>query len=305
MSHQNTLLVTGACGFLGSYLGPILIEKIHKSQILAVGRTPTNTCWKGTPKVRFIYGDLNDPNLWAALPKTITHVFHLAAVIPRTEEDRKRPSIAKDNLLPLLHLIDFSQAWPDLRQVIFSSSISVYAKTGLLLTEDSLKKPSDIYGASKLAGEHLLLCLESNGVRVASLRYSSLYGYGQYQGTVLPLMINGAIHEKEILVYGGGKRKQDFLHIKDAAIANLLAYEKQARGVFNIASGISITMRSLAQTINEIFTCNKARIISLSGKEDHDPGFRVDISKAKQELNYHPSFRIGDGLLKLKEEMRA
>lgn len=305
MRHQNTLLVTGAFGFLGSCLGPILMERIDEGQILAVGRTPSNAHWIGSSKVQFIVGDLNDPKLWAALPKTITHVFHLAAVIPRAEEERKRASIAKDNLLPLLHLIEFSRAWPNLQQVIFSSTISVYAKTGLRLTEDSLKGPPDFYGASKLAGEHLLHCLESDGVRVVHLRYSSLYGYGQYQGTVLPLMVHGAIQKREIVVYGEGKRTQDFLYVRDAALANLLAYEKQARGAFNIACGISITMQSLAQTINEIFIQNEARIICLSSKEDHDPGFKVDISRAKQELNYQPSFQIREGLLKLKEEMRA
>jgi UDP-glucose 4-epimerase len=305
MGHKNTLLVTGAFGFLGSYLGLILRERFDEGKILAVGRTPTDACWKGSSKVQCLYGDLNDPKLWVALPKTITHVFHLAAVIPRVEEERKRASIAKDNLLPLLHLIEFSRAWPNLQQVIFSSTISVYAKTGLPLTEDCLKGPSDFYGASKLAGEHVLHCLESDGVRVVHLRYSSLYGYGQYQGTVLPLMIHGAIQKREIVVYGEGKRTQDFLHVGDAALANLLAYGKQARGIFNIASGISVTMQSLAQTINEIFIQNEARIISLSSKEDCDPGFKVDISKARKELNFQPSFQIREGLLKLKEEMSA
>ena len=305
MSRQDTLLVTGACGFLGCYLGPILIERIREGQILAVSRTQTKACWKGSPRVQFIYGDLNDPKLWTALPKTITHVFHLAAVIPRAAEDRRSALIGKDNLLPLLRLIEFSQAWPNLQQVIFSSTISVYARTGLLLTEDSLKGPSDIYGASKLAGENVLLCLEANGVRVTFLRYSSLYGYGQYQSTVLPAMVNNAIKRKEIPVYGEGQRTQDFLHVEDAAVANVLVYEKQARGAFNIGSGISISMRTLAEMINRIFTNNMAKIISSPEKENLSSGFKVDISKAKHELNYEPSFKINDGLLRLKREMRV
>jgi nucleoside-diphosphate-sugar epimerase len=305
MRHQNTLLVTGAFGFLGSCLGPILMERIDEGQILAVGRTPSNAHWIGSSKVQFIVGDLNDPKLWAALPKTITHVFHLAAVIPRAEEERKRASIAKDNLLPLLHLIEFSRAWPNLQQVIFSSTISVYAKTGLRLTEDSLKGPPDFYGASKLAGEHLLHCLESDGVRVVHLRYSSLYGYGQYQGTVLPVMVNKAIQGEEIPVYGEGKRTQDFLYVEDAAVAIVLAYEKQARGVFNIGSGISISMRTLAEMVSRIFANNMVKIIFSPDEGNLDPGFKVDISKAKRELNYDPSFKVKDGLLRLKREMRV
>lgn len=303
MNYQNTFLITGGFGFLGSYLVPILIERINNSRILVVCRAKKKTSWEGSPKVQLFYGDLKDRKLWASLPRTITHIFHLAAIIPWKREDQNKALIVQDNLMPLAHLIEYSQAWPDLQQVIFSSSISVYAKIRLLLNEDSLKRPETIYGASKLAGEQLLLCLKSKEVRVASLRYSSLYGYGQYQGTVLPAMVNRAIHKKEILVYGDGKRTQDFLHVKDAANANLLAFEKQAQGIFNIGSGIPITMEALAQTISRIFTNNEAKIIYLPQKEDLDPGFMVDISKVKQELNYQPSFQIEDGLQKLKKEM--
>jgi len=303
MISEKVFLVTGGHGFLASRLIPLLHKNILKCKIIVASRTKEDKEWQKYSDIFQIYGDISDGKIWDRMPKTITHVFHLAAVIPRRSQDMNRAAIAEDNLLPLTHLIEKSQRWPNLKQVIFSSSISVYAKTGALLNEDSPKIPIDIYGASKLAGEHLLFCLGSRGVQVVSLRYSSLYGYGQYQGTVLPMMVNRAIKKKEILVYGSGKRTQNFIYHDDAANANFLAYKKQGKGAFNIGSGISITMKELAENISWVFTNGEANIVYSLEKDDHDLGFKLDISKAKRELGYQPSFQIKDGLKKLKDEM--
>lgn len=303
MISENIFLVTGGHGFLASRLIPFLHKNILKCKIIVATRGKRDREWQKYPDIFQLYGDVGDAKIWDRMPKTITHVFHLAAVIPRRSQDMNRAAIAEDNLLPLTHLIEKSQRWPNLKQVIFSSSISVYAKTGVLLNEDSPKIPIDIYGASKLAGEHLLSCLGSRGVRVVSLRYSSLYGCGQYQGTVLPTMVNRAIKKKEILVYGSGKRTQDFIYYDDAVNANFLAYKKQARGAFNIGSGLSVPMKELAENISWVFTNGEAKIVYLLEKEDHDLGFKLDISKAKRELDYQPLFQIKDGLKKLKDEM--
>ena len=305
MISEKVFLVTGGHGFLASRLIPLLYKNILKCKIIVASRAKRDGEWQKYPDIVQLYGDMGDAKIWDEIPRTITHVFHLAAVIPRGSHDMNRAAIAEDNLLPLAHLIEKSQRWPNLKQAIFSSSISVYARTGALLNEDSPKIPIEIYGASKLAGEHLLSCLGSRGVQVVSLRYSSLYGYGQYQGTVLPVMVNSAIKKKEILVYGSGKRTQDFLYIDDAANANLLAYKKREKGAFNIGSGLSITMKELAESISWVFTNGKAKIVYLLEKEDHDLGFRLDISKAKRELDFQPLFQIKDGLKKLKDEMRV
>lgn len=304
MSFQKVFLVTGGSGFLASRLVPLLHAEIPDCKIIVVSRKE-NTIWRNYPHIQLICGDLRKPAVWSELPLDITNVFYLAAVIPWKDKDKSKAAIATNNLQPLSYMIDYSRRWPELNHVIFSSSISVYAKTGLFLNEASPTIPSDIYGASKLAGENLLLCLESRGVKVSSLRYSSLYGYGQYQGTVLPTMVSRAIRNQDIIVYGTGERAQDFLHCEDAARANIIAYGKKAQGIFNIGSGIPVTMAKLAKTINNVFANGRSRIIYLTEKEDHDPGFRLDISKARQQLNYQPLIQIESGLQKLKNNMEV
>jgi UDP-glucose 4-epimerase len=301
---QSVILVTGGYGLLGSRVIPFLAQNIHDCQIIVVGREGRQGHWK-SQNVKALNGDLRDENLWAGLPDTITHVVHLAAVIPWKAEEKYKASVVTDNLLPLANLLEHGQRWPNLQQIIYSSSISVYAQTAEFLDEDSPKLPANLYGAAKLAGEELLRCLEARGVRVVSLRLSSLYADGQYEGTVLPIMVKRALHKQDILIFGDGTRTQDFLHCEDAARAILLSFQKEAQGVFNVGTGNPITMTVLAQTISRVFADGKANIIYQPAKADNDSGIKLDISRARRGLNYEPLIQLEKGLEKLKKEMES
>jgi UDP-glucose 4-epimerase len=302
-SSQLVILITGSRGQLGSRVVPILAKNYPRSEIIVLARTEKQSREDNT-QAKAIIGDLRDEKLWLQIPKTVTHVVHLAAVIPWRIEDHQKASVVTDNLLPLAHLIESSQSWPKLRQVINSSSVSVYAQTAELLSEDSLKRPSSLYGATKLAGEQLLCCLDARGVKTVSLRFSSLYAHGQYQGTVLPIMVGRALEKQPILVFGDGRRTQDFLHCEDAARALLLCLQKEARGIYNVGSGIPVTMTELAQTISRVLTGGKARVVCQPA-EDQDPGIKLDISKARRELGYEPQISLERGLEILKKEIKS
>lgn len=301
---QPVILVTGGNGLLGSRVVPLLARTRPEAQIIVAARKDDRR-YANRPQVSTIPGDLRDENLWTQIPATITHVFHLAAVIPWRVEDRHKASVVTDNLLPLANLIEHSQRWANLQQVIYSSSVSVYSQANNLLDEDSAQQPASLYGASKLAGEKLLCCLETRGVRTVSLRLSSLYASGQYEGTVLPIMVDRALKQEDILIFGDGTRTQDFLHCEDAARAILLSFQKRAKGVYNVGTGTPVNMAELAQAVNRVFGGGATRIIFQPEKADSDPGIRLDIRRARRELNYEPQIDLESGLQQLKQELSA
>lgn len=304
MLQDSVFLVTGGCGFLGRALVPFLMRETTAQPIVIVTRNPRNKSPFPSPRIRMVYGDLRRGEVWKRLPRNITHVFHLAGVIPGRSEERDPFSIFKGNLSPLLHLMKVSVQWKRLRQVIFSSSISLYRTHGRVLSENSSKQLDHPYGMAKWAGEILLQALVPRGISVVCLRYSSLYGYGQFPGTVLPLMINDAVKKGRIRVFGTGKRAQDFLYCEDAARANLLAYQKGARGIFNIGSCTSTTMRDLAGVINRVFTRGKARI-SFDRDKKEGLSYKMDIRKAIKYLDYQPAFTLEKGLRQFQRQMEA
>ncbi len=296
------ILVTGGHGLLGSRVLPLLAENNPGGEILVVARKEKQRA-DSSAQIRTIIADLRDENLWALLPTTITHVFHLAAVIPWKAEDKYKASVVTDNLLPTAYLIEHSQRWPRLAQVIYSSSVSVYAPTAQTLSEDSPKQPATLYGVAKLAGEQLLGCLETRNVRMVSLRLSSLYASGQYQGTVLPMMVKRAIQKQDLLIFGDGTRTQDFLHCEDAARAVLLAFQKQAHGAYNIGTGTAVNMTELAQAVNAIFANGESRLVYRPQNMENDHGIKLDISKARRELDFQPRLQLEEGLRHLQQEM--
>lgn len=296
---QQTILVTGAAGLLGSRLVPTLSRTVPGCRIIAVSRSKEYE--SRDSRVEAIHGDLRDKKLWHSLPTTINCVIHLAAFIPWRAEEKHQASVTPDNILPIANLIEYSPRWPDLQQVIYSSSISVYGQSSEWLNECSPTQPASLYGMAKLSGEEMLSDLEVKGVRTISLRLSSLYARGQYQGTVLPIMVQRARQRQDILIFGDGTRTQDFLHCEDAALAILLALQHRARGVYNIGTGSAVTMTELAQTVSRVFSQSETKIVYEPAR-DSDPGIKLDVSKARHELNYEPQFTLERGLQKLKEE---
>lgn len=301
-SSQAVILVTGGQGLLGSRVVPLLAQSVPDAQIIVVARKADRRS-SNIPQMETILGDLRDESLWTRFPPTITHVFHLAAAIPWRVEDRQKASVVTNNLLPLANLIEHSQRWPKLRQIIYSSSVSVYSQTDKFLDEDSPQQPATLYGASKLAGEKLLFALEARGVQTVSLRLSSLYGFGQYEGTVLPIMVDRALKKQDILIFGDGTRTQDFLHCEDAARAILLSFQKRAKGVYNVGTGTPVSMAELAQAVNRVFSSGATRVIFQQEKAESDPGIKLDIRKARRDLNYEPQIDLESGLQQLKQEL--
>lgn len=299
---SDTIVVTGASGLLGSRVVPLLRQAAPSSRIITVVRRREFTqppSWGA----EVVSADLRDPQAWRSFPAELTHVIHLAAVIPWNTNDRWNASVVSDNVAPIANLIESSTGWPNLKQIVYSSSVSVYGPSASWLTESASTRPISLYGAAKLCGEDLLACLAARGVAVASLRFSSLYASGHYEGTVLPIMVNRARQREPLMIFGDGSRTQDFLHCEDAAAAIVLTFEKRATGVYNVGSGVPTTMSELARTAARVFADGSLDFVFQPEKTDTDPGIKLDITKAQRELAYQPGISLEAGLQKLKLEL--
>lgn len=296
----DVIVITGAGGLLGSHVVPLVRREASKARVIGVWRKPHTG--QPEPGVEAVYGDLRSIRVWQTLPPNVTHVIHLAAMIPWKRRDADRPAVTHDNLAPIANFVHVSSQWPALRQVVYGSSVSVYAPSAGRLRESSPTGPQTVYGAAKLAGETLLSVLTNRGIAVASLRYSSLYGAGQYAGTVLPLFAARARRGLPLEVFNPG-RVQDFLHVEDAARGTWLACCAGASGPFNIGTGRSVSMHALARAILRAFDGRDAsRIVAGAATAGSDAGLRLDIGRARRELGYRPRVRLDDGLSRLARE---
>lgn len=297
----DVIVITGASGLLGSRVVPLVRREAPRARVVAVWRTPLPT--RPGRGIEVVHGDLRTLRVWRQLPRNVTHVIHLAAMIPWNRRDRDRPVVVRDNLTPIANLVHVTAEWPRLRQVVYGSSVSVYAPSADRLRESSPTQPQTVYGAAKLAGETLLGVLTTRGIAVASLRYSSLFGAGQYGGTVLPLFADRARRGLPLEVFDPG-RVQDFLHVDDAAHGTWLASCSGATGPFNIGAGRSVNMRALARSILRAFDHRGAsRIVETAARGGGDAGVRLDVGRARRELGYEPKTPLEAGLRRLAREL--
>jgi UDP-glucose 4-epimerase len=303
LKRGNVIVVTGAAGFLGSRVVPLVRRHAAHARVIAVVRRRGRA--RLAPDVEVVHGDLRRPAVWRRVPQGVTHVIHLAAAIPWDPRAANHGRVILDNVVPIAHLLHASARWTHLRQVVFASSVSVYAPSRKPLSESSTTAPTSLYGAAKLAGEQLFEPLAARGVAVATLRYSSIYGAGQYQGTVLPLFADRARRGLPLHVING-RRTQDFLHVDDAARAAWLACRVAARGVFNVGSGRPVSMSILArEIINAFGPRTRSRIIEEARERQEDSGIRMDVGCARRALGFRPRVGLRDGLKRLARADRS
>ena len=281
------ILVTGASGFLGTHL----IKQLYDEGYNVVGmyRNLSNKKypWKS------IEFDLLNQDL-AKIPfNDIDSIVHCAAVIP-TNFFSEDACIAADFNLQMDSAVIKYCAANGIR-LIYPSGTSVYGFTELHVDEHTPVNPLGLYTAGKLQGEDLI---QEKLDKYVILRISAPYGPGQKHNTVLKLFIENAIAGADITYYGTGKRKQDFTHVSDVTNSVKCCLNHQVlNGIFNIASGSSISMKSLAQLIVSLTPGCQSKILPADKpdvQENYQPEF--DISKARRLLGWEPAVSLESGI---------
>ncbi len=198
------------------------------------------------------------------------------------------------------------------QKLVYSSSASVYGDAvSEPMAEDHPYNNWTFYGATKIAGEHMLKAYHKRyGVSGVGLRYMNVYGPRQdYMGAYVAVMMKilDAIDRGERpAVFGDGSQAYDFIHVADVARANICALTSDcAFGFFNVGRGIKTSIKELAELL-----------LRLSGRDELGLRFepsgqsfvtnRVGCPKAAREkLGFQWKIELEDGMRSLIEWRRA
>jgi len=186
-------------------------------------------------------------------------------------------------------------------KLIFPSTREVYGKPQRLpVEEEHPTAPTSPYVTSKLVGE--LYCqtfYRTYGVKTVILRLTNVYGPGDH-GRVVPIFIERAMKGQDLKVFKKD-RVLDFVYVEDVIQAMLLAATKNdANGqIFNVGTGMGISMVDLAKHIIELVGNRGARISIEEGSAGDDLWLAsciLNINKAKKALGYRPQISLIEGL---------
>ena len=258
-STSPRVLITGAAGFIGSHVADACLQlgmEVVATDDLSGGyreNVPDDAEW--------IEGDLRDgdfvSDLWQG--RKFDYVYHLGAYAAEGLSHFIRAYNYRTNLEATVNLVN-QAVIHDTSRFVFTSSIAVYGKGQLPMTEDMAPIPEDPYGISKYAAElDLAAAHEMFGLDFTIFRPHNVYGERQniadkYRN-VIGIFMNAILRDKPMPVFGDGLQTRAFSHVDDVAplIAGSPLVDGAANHTFNIGADQPHTILELANLIAEVF----------------------------------------------------
>lgn len=183
------------------------------------------------------------------------------------------------------------------RHLVYLSSLPVIGRPCQTpVDEQHPTNPLTAYHASKLYGEHLVGLASSASLQTVSFRLSSPVGPGTPPGRIFSEFVMRARRHEPLVLAGHGRRRQDYVDVRDIAAAVAQSVSIGASGVFNIAAGKSVSNLQLA---NRCVGVLKSRsVISFSGipDPDEDVDWEISIDKAHRSFGYKPAYDLDDSI---------
>lgn len=258
------ILVTGASGFVGSNLIPLLKKQSDIETIAFEGDLT----------------EIEQVRAFFAKNKGIDQIVHLAGAAAGTDLNE----LFRANVLTTHNLLSIA-AEQGVKKVVLASSYGVYGEPIDTLSKegDELRTDSP-YGLSKKWAEDVVnffhLTKEMNYI---ILRFASIYGAGNQKGAIYSMQ--KSIEESgKVIIYGDGKQTRNFVHIEDACKAILEAVNYSENDIFNVTSPKRVTINDLVKKFAEI----KKFEVVYQPANNPSKDLAVDGSKAKEKLNFEP-----------------
>lgn len=304
--NQN-VLVTGADGFIGSWVAKTLVEK--GANVVVIERDiKKKSCidlqgLRG--KVTAVQGDIIDYAIIERIlnENDISTVFHLAAQAIVGTAGRSPLSTFESNIKGTWTILEACRKSPLIKRLVVASSDKAYGThKELPYREDQPLLGIYPYDASKVCTDVLSRCyFQTYGLPVAVTRNANTYGGADMNfSRIIPDAIKHILKGKEFEIRSDGKFKRDYMYIKDAVDGYLLLAENMDRDgirgeAFNFGSGETISVLDLFNKISEL--CGKKAVPKVLGtatgeiKEQY-----LAIEKAKRLLGWEPKYSLEAGL---------
>lgn len=292
------ICVTGGAGFIGSHLVDRLIADGHRVQV--IDNLRSGSLEFINPKAEFLEMDVRDPKLvevWQSFEPE--YVFHQAAQTVVSDSMRDPKTDCDINLMGLINVLEACRT-VGVKKILMPSSAAVYGDLDTLpLTEDMSGVPASFYGLTKLTTEgYLRIYKEAFNLSYVCYRYANVYGPRQGrggEGGVVSIFCESLVNNEDLQIFGDGLQTRDFVHVSDVVEANILGFQDEVEGVFNVSTE---TSTSLLELVNVLSTVT-GKDISVHHKEERLGDIKhslLSIEKAHRMMGYKPQISLLDGI---------
>ncbi|MET9619861.1 UDP-glucose 4-epimerase GalE [Streptomyces sp. NPDC006464] len=299
---MSKYLVTGGAGYVGGTVAQHLLEAGHEVTVLDDLSTGFR---EGVPAgATFVEGRIQDAARW--LDPSYDGVLHFAAFSQVGESVADPAKYWENNVGGTMALLAAMRE-AGVPRLVFSSTAATYGEPrSVPITEAAPTAPTNPYGATKLAVDHMISGeAAAHGLAAVSLRYFNVAGaYGDCgerhdpESHLIPLVLQVAQGKREAInVYGDdyptpdGTCVRDYIHVADLAEAHLLALGAMTPGehlICNLGNGNGFSVREVVETVRKVTGHPVPEVVA--ARRAGDPAVLVaSADTARERLGWNPS----------------
>ena len=309
---DQTILVTGGAGFIGSNLCEALLSLGNKVICLdnfATGKQENISHLLDNSSFTFIEGDIRNLDDCLKATEGVDYVLHQAALgsVPRSIKD---PITSNEvNVTGFLNMLVASRD-NGVKRFVYAASSSTYGDSKALpKVEENIGRPLSPYAITKYVNElYANIFSDTYGLETIGLRYFNVFGRKQdpngAYAAVIPKFVGQFMKGESPVINGDGTYSRDFTYIDNVIQANvksLLAPKEATNQVYNVAYGDRNTLNDLVGYLKEYLSTYDSKIAAIEVKYGPNragdiPHSHASVDKAKRLLGYDPQFSLQEGL---------
>ena len=291
------LLVIGGTGFIGHHLLKDSVELGWRTTSVSLNPPSPQ---RFVDSVRYLQCDLTDANaVKNLLDEEYEYVVNLGGYIDHTLFESGGRHLINAHFNTLQNLIEVLPR-STLKRFVQIGSSDEYGNASAPQHEGLREQPISPYSLGKVASTHFLQMLHrTEGFPAVILRLFLTYGPGQEDRRFLPQIIKGCLSDVKFPT-SEGRQLRDFCYVSDIVRAILMALESEdAEGqVFNVASGVPVTIRSMVDQVCQIIGRGRPQYGEVSYRPDENMALYADTRKAQELLGWTPEISLSEGLKK-------
>jgi dTDP-glucose 4,6-dehydratase len=301
---MKSILISGGAGFIGSEFVRQLSKNGEYKRIFVVDKLTyagdTNRIQEAIDSgvCEFIKADVNDTDGYSKALSECQEVVHFAAESHVDNSIRNGLPFIESNILGTYNILEAARKHREIRTVVVSTD-EVYGSIESGEADENYRiNASSIYSASKASSDLIALAnYHTHKQNLSITRCCNNYGPFQDHEKLIPLVINRAIQNLPVPVYGNGQNVREWIHVWDHAnaISSVLGNGKPGE-IYNIGTGQRISNIEIVNLILSILGKPKSLIEFVSDRKGHDFRYSIGSSKISRELEWQPQIDFETGL---------
>ena len=304
-------LVTGGAGFIGGNFLHIMVNKYPNDEYVCIdaltyaGNMETLAPIMDKPNFKFVHENICNREAVFKLfeEEHFDYVINFAAE-SHVDRSIENPEVfLKTNILGTQVLMDACRIY-GIKRYHQVSTDEVYGdlpldRPDLFFTEDTPIHTSSPYSSSKAGADLLVLAYHRTfKLPVTISRCSNNYGPYHFPEKLIPLMIQKALRDEKLPVYGKGENVRDWLYVGDHCTAIDLIVRKGREGeVYNIGGHNERTNLEVVKTILKALNKPESLINYVTDRPGHDLRYAIDPTKIETELGWKPVHNFDTGII--------